>query len=43
MTIEIHFFLHVANGYTYMNSNTNTKIFISTHILVSIPLVYEQI
>ena len=43
MTIELHFFLHVTNGYTYMSSNTHTKIFISTHILISTSLVYKQI
>ena len=43
MTVEIHFILLVVNGNTYMNTYTNSKIFISTHILVSISLVYVQI
>ena len=42
MIVEIHFFLDVDNGihnvirYNYTYSNTNNKIFISAHILVSI-------
>ena len=28
MIVEIHFNLHVTNGYTYMNSYTNTSIII---------------
>ena len=53
MIEEIHFILHVVNGfhiiihnviwYNYMYSITNTKIFISTHILVSISLTKVQI
>ena len=42
MTVEILFNLHVTNGYTYMNSNTN-KICLNTRIPVSISLVYKQI
>ena len=49
MIEEILFILHVDNGsyiiihnvdikkYNYMNSNTTKKVFLSIHILVSIP------
>ena len=32
-----------TKSYSYMNTYTNTKICISTHILVSISQVYKQI